>query len=253
MILALSLGVLLFSAWYGGSPDPPATATSRCVQAASRESARSSEFGHMSQMARSGDRARVLRPAVPFSILQVSQQTLEAHSDVVIDEEVRVSPLKVQPIEFPVSTQGTRVLCTFSLQEGRSGVRAVLLKRDAERRWLNEQSHDELASTPYSDTDGFSAIVDEPGEYAIMIDNRLEGRDTAVVRLQVRIVSGAGMAAPVQTADSRRAGILVWSAASLALFLILFSAWRIKLAIERKIERESIMHWLPPDQNGWSA
>ena len=177
--------------------------------------------------------------------LATSLATLSAadHSDVLIDEDVQISPAKVRPLEFDVGSGGTRVLCTYHVEQGRSGVRAVLLKRGDVRLWLSGRAHRILASTGYSDSDGFSSLVEEPGAYSIVLDNRLEGRDNAVVRLQVKLVSGSGMEVPVQSAASTRAQIVVWVSVLLFALLALFSGWRIHLALERRRRLRTIPFW----------
>jgi hypothetical protein len=177
--------------------------------------------------------------------LAASFATLPAagHSDVLIDEDVQISPAKVRPLEFDVGPGGTRVLCTYHVEQGRSGVRAVLLKRNEVRLWLSGRAHRILASTAYADSGGFSLLVEEPGAYSIVLDNRMEGRDNAIVRLQVNLVSGSGVDVPVQTAASTRAQILVWTSVLLFALLALFSGWRIHLALERRRQFRAIPYW----------
>jgi hypothetical protein len=168
------------------------------------------------------------------------------HADILIDEDVQISPAKVRPLEFDVSVKGTRVLCTYHVEQGRSGVRAVLLKRGDVRLWLAERPHSILASTEYADSGGFSWLVAEPGAYSIVLDNRLEGRDEAVVRLQVRLVSGDGINVPVQRAAPMRAQVVVWVSVLLFAVLALLSGWRIHLALERRRFRHDAPVWLRP-------
>lgn len=168
------------------------------------------------------------------------------HADVLIDEDVQISPAKVRPLEFDVKLKGTRVLCTYHVEQGRSGVRAVLLKRGDVRLWLAERPHSILASTEYADSGGFSWLVAEPGAYSIVLDNRMEGRDEAVVRLQVRLVSGDGINVPVQRAAPIRAQVVVWVSVLLFAVLALLSGWRIHLALERRRFHQDNPPWLRP-------
>jgi hypothetical protein len=165
------------------------------------------------------------------------------HSDLLIDEDVQISPSKVRPLEFDVGVQGTRVLCTYHVEQGRSGVRAVLLKRGDVRLWLSDRPHSVLASTGYAESGEFSSLVEEPGAYSIVLDNRLEGRDSATVRLQVKLVSGPGLDMPVQRADSTRAQIAVWVSVLLFALFALLSGWRIHLALESRRRRRAIPFW----------
>lgn len=164
-------------------------------------------------------------------------------SDVLIDEDVQISPSRVRPLEFDVSVKGTRVLCTYHVEQGRSGVRAVLLKRADVRLWLNDRPHRILASTSYADSGGFSSLVAEPGAYSIVLDNRMEGRDNAVVRLQVKLISGSGVDVPVQRAAPVRGQVVVWTSVLLFGLLASLSGWRVYLALERRRLRRSVPLW----------
>jgi hypothetical protein len=180
--------------------------------------------------------------------MAVSMAALPAsgHSDVLIDEDVQISPAAVRPLEFDVSVKGTRVLCTYHVEEGRSGVRAVLLKRSDLNRWLDDRPHSTLASTAYADSGGFSWLVAEPGAYSIVLDNRLDGRDNAVVRLQVRLVSGNGINVPVQRAAPAQAEVAVWTSVLLFALLALLSGWRIHIALKRRRLLRADPAWLRP-------
>jgi hypothetical protein len=157
-----------------------------------------------------------------------------AQSDMVIDEDVRVSAAKVRPVEFDLSSMGARVLCTFQLEEGSTGVRAVLLRRSDVRLWLTGRPHHALASTEWVEAGGFSAAVDAPGEYAVVLDNRMEARSAAVVRLQVRVVAQAEASAPVRRADPARALALVWGSVLGAGAAALFAGWHIARALQSR-------------------
>ena len=76
-----------------------------------------------------------------------------------------------------------------------------------------------------------------------MLDNRMEGRDTAVVRLQVRIVSSAGAAAAVRTADPRRAEFLVWGSVLLFGSVAFISLARIRRALGLRASRSRLRSW----------
>jgi hypothetical protein len=171
------------------------------------------------------------------------------NSDVLIDEDVQISPAKVRPLEFDVKEKGTRVLCTFHVEQGRSGVRAVLLRRNDVRLWLADRPHRILASTGYEDSGGFSWLVAEPGAYSIVLDNRMDGRDNAVVRLQVRLVSGTGISVPVRGADPLRAQVLVWVSVLLFAVFALLCGWRIHLAMQRRRLRQTNP---PPESFPWT-
>jgi hypothetical protein len=167
-------------------------------------------------------------------------------SDLLIDEEVTVSPSKVRPLEFDLASPNTRVLCKFHVVEGLSGVRAVLLKRDDVRAWLAGRAGCSLASTGLAGSGGFMFLVGEAGAYAIVLDNRLEDRAAAVVHLQVKLLSGAGAAGPVQLADPLRARLLVWGSILIFGLASLYTGWRLKLALARRSASRQTPEWPQP-------
>ena len=168
------------------------------------------------------------------------------HSDVLIDEEVTVSPSKVRPLDFDLSSGDTRVLCKFHLVDGRSGVRAVLLKRDDVRLWLAGRAHSFLASTGLAEWGGFMFLIQDPGEYAVVLDNRLEGRAAAIVHLQVTLLSGTGATGPVQLADPLRSRLLIWISILLFGLASSYAGWRLKLALARRSVPRPTPEWPQP-------
>ena len=167
-------------------------------------------------------------------------------SDVLIDEEVTVSPSKVRPLEFDLASGNARVLCKFHLVEGRSGVRAVLLKRDDVRLWLSGGAHRSLASTGFAETGGFMFLIPDPGAYAIVLDNRLEGRAAAIVHLQVTLLSGTGATGPVQLADPLRSRLLIWVSILLFGLASSYAGWRLKLALAHRSAPRPTPEWPQP-------
>jgi len=155
-------------------------------------------------------------------------------SDVLIDEEVRVSPSRVRPLEFDLPSSSARVFCKFRVVDGLSSVRAVLLKRDDVRLWLTGQSHSFLVSTEYAESGGFTFLLQEPGGYAIVLDNRLEGRAAAVVHLQVTLLYGAAAAGPVRTPDPLRARLLMWTSILLFVLGSSYAGLKLKSALARR-------------------
>jgi hypothetical protein len=166
-------------------------------------------------------------------------------SDVLIDADVSVSPSKVRPLEFDLSSAPARVLCKFLVAEGRSGVRAVLLRRADVHLWLAGGANHVLASTGYAESGGFMFLIDQPGQYAVVLDNRVEGRDPALVHLQVLLLSGPGAGGPVQSADPLRARLLVWGTILLFGLASAYGCWRLRLALARRSASGPTPEWPP--------
>jgi hypothetical protein len=140
---------------------------------------------------------------------------------VLVDELVRVPAAQSRAIDVLLKQRGAVVECRYAVERGGSGVRVALLTRaDAERP---------LASTPYQRSGSFRHPVTTPGEYRLVIDNRLEGRGPALVRVELSAVFGDPMLQMRELDPGRRARVIV---VSLGLFALVagWAGWRILTA-----------------------
>ena len=152
---------------------------------------------------------------------------------VLFDDNVKVGPSKIRTLDIPLPEESARIVCSYEVLEGRSGVRAVLLRREDAARWLRGEAHEVVADTPFARNGAFSRQAPDPDDYQIVLDNRLEGRDTADVHLLVRVVYGAPASGPVRHADPRKGALLVWSSMGLFACVAVFSATRLKRNLDR--------------------
>lgn len=90
-------------------------------------------------------------------------------------------------IDVPVRSTPAHVDCRYSVESGGSGVRVTLLARSDLDRFRAGEAHRVIAGAPYARTGAIRHAVPE-GDYAIVVDNRLEGRTPARVHLVVTVV-----------------------------------------------------------------
>lgn len=159
------------------------------------------------------------------------------HMDTVLDEAVPVGPGKIRTLELPLRSPNARVVCQYSVLEGRNGVRVLLMTRDDADRWWRGEPHTVLAGTSYGHGGSFSQRMEAPGDYRIVLDNRVEDHDAARVLLRVHIVHGEGDGDALHGPEPRRAQIVVWTSVGFFLICVGWTGSRIRSAVERRRRR----------------
>jgi len=106
----------------------------------------------------------------------------------IIDDIVRVPPAQWRLVDVLLRKQAPMVELSYMVAHGRSGVRVALMERSQVDRMRAGRSYTTVAGTPYSSSYTFRAAVPQPGDYAIVVDNRMDGRDTAEVHLHVSLL-----------------------------------------------------------------
>jgi hypothetical protein len=152
---------------------------------------------------------------------------------VLADELVRVPPAQSRAIPILLKQQGAVLECRWAVLRGGSGVRLSLLSAAEALRLEAGQRHRPLASTPYRKTGSFRQPVTAPGEYRLVIDNRLEGRGPALVHVELSAVFGDPLLQVRELDAGRRATVVL---VSLTLFLAVagWAGWRILRALGRQ-------------------
>jgi hypothetical protein len=79
------------------------------------------------------------------------------------------------------------VECRFHVAGEHPGVKALLMTSADAVRFRAGKAHSILASTGYQQEGRFRVAVSELGDYEVVLDNRLEGRRTAQVRVKVSL------------------------------------------------------------------
>jgi hypothetical protein len=132
-----------------------------------------------------------------------------------LDKTVTIPAADWKAFEIPLRQRPARIECEFAALSGGSGVRAVLLERAQFERLEAGQGYHTLAATAYQRSGGL-AYWAEAGDYVVAVDNRLEGRGPADVRLRVWLVFESPAAPPRTLSPERRAVVVGLSAAFFA-------------------------------------
>ena len=154
------------------------------------------------------------------------------HTVTLFDGTVMVGPSKTRTLDVDLTGGPARVDCSFQVLQGGSGVRVVLMREEDAGLWQQGEPHSVEASTSFARNGSFSHRPLRAERYVIVLDNRLEGRGPANVRLVVRLEYNEDWRANVQTADPSKGRILVWCAMGLFAVIALTFTTRLKRNLE---------------------
>ncbi len=132
-----------------------------------------------------------------------------------IDEVIEVPAGEWRDVVFALRRQSAVFECRFDVVSGRSGVRLALLPASELDRMRANQRHRVLVTTGF-DREGSFRVPVEAGEYALVIDNRLDQRQPARVHFAVAIEFAPPAGQPRELTPARRFTVI---AVSLAIFL----------------------------------
>jgi hypothetical protein len=159
-------------------------------------------------------------------LLLVSERVL------LMDDVYAIPPGDWRYVEVGLKQRAATVQCDFEVQSGGSGVRVALVTRGELDRFRRGRSHDVLGTTNYERSGRLRVRVPGPGEYALVVDNRMEGRGRARVALRVFLDFAAQPPQQARTLPPARRWLVV--SASVLFFLAitwwagrkLLAAWR---------------------------
>ena len=170
---------------------------------------------------------RACGPAAGFlaGVLPLALFFLAAPSTSVllVDELYQIPANEWRYVEVSLEQQPALVSADYRAEAGAKDVRLALLRRDDLERLRGGRAHGWLAETDAGPTGRLRFRVRDPGEYAIVVDNR-SGDGPASVYLKVGLDFGLGRAPEVTTLSPRRQlavilisfavffGIVTWSA-----------------------------------------
>jgi hypothetical protein len=95
-----------------------------------------------------------------------------------VNQTVKVRPGESERIDLTVQQRGAFLELDFEVSKGRSGVRVAIMNR----------RDDVLTTTEYKKQGRFQIALPEPGRYVLVVDNLLEGRDTAECRVRAELL-----------------------------------------------------------------
>jgi hypothetical protein len=151
---------------------------------------------------------------------------------VLLEDTLAVPPAAWRSFDLELKQRPAIVDCRFAVRGGGSGVRVALMRREDLERLRAGQGHHVLASTNF-EQGGTLRVAVPPGEYSLVLDNRLEGRGPAQVWVQASLVFAPGPPEARVLSPQRRAVIV---AASVLFFLtvVLIAGRRLRRALAHR-------------------
>ena len=103
-----------------------------------------------------------------------------------------IDPGEWRYFEFPSKERDTRLEVQFEVQAPKdaSGVRVAVMREQEFKLFRENQPHREISSTTFRHDGTLRTRLREAGGYAVVVDNRLEGRRKSRVRLEVALTTG---------------------------------------------------------------
>jgi hypothetical protein len=105
-----------------------------------------------------------------------------------LDEVLRVPGGESRTVALSLHQPAATLACSFAVDHGRSGVRLMVLSREQAERLSAGRGYSTLAGSAYRHSGTLRAALPGPGDYVVVVDNRLEGRAAAEVHLQVSML-----------------------------------------------------------------
>ncbi len=129
---------------------------------------------------------------------------------VLMDDSVRVPPRRWEAFNLELKQQPAVVECSYSVGSRGPGVRISLMHRADMERFREGIRHHVLAATEFERSGALRYRTAEPGEYSVVVDNRLSGNRAADVRLTVSLIfPGARAPAAEELSPSRRLTVIL--------------------------------------------
>lgn len=129
-------------------------------------------------------------------------------STTLFDQAVTVSRAQTRGMRLEVNEIPATLEVAHEVRSGKSGVRVVLLDKDAYERFERGKAHEALAATGYRAKGQFRHYLTAKGEYRVLIDNTLEGRTPAEVHIRITLTP---QAAPRTLPAAKRRAAVFWS------------------------------------------
>jgi hypothetical protein len=168
----------------------------------------------------------IARAALLLAILPAA---LPGASRVVLfDEIVKIPRSQWRGLTVNLQQRPATVEVEHLVVSGGSGVRVVLMSRHDVERFRQGRSHRVLAATRYLREATLRHLITRPGEYMVLLDNRIEGRGGAMVQLKVTLAYSPQHASfePGTLSPGRRRTVVVVSLVGFAV-IGCWSGWKL--------------------------
>ena len=135
---------------------------------------------------------------------------------------VQVPPSHWTAIALKVPQHGSTVHLSFEVENSGPGIQAIVLSRSEAERFHRGRSIRPIFTSGFEKSGDHRVFIPDAGEYVLLLDNRLEGRNSAQVALRFDISHPTDIRVQTVPPERRRATV----ALSLLFFgaVIVFSA-----------------------------
>jgi hypothetical protein len=128
---------------------------------------------------------------------------------VVANGLVTVPQEEWKPIDIIVSQADSTLECTYRVQEGGGAIQVLFMDRTEGGRFQQGRRFTPVAMSPHGRGGQFRTRVDKPGEYVLILDNRLETTRTARVDLKVDVSVPTNVLVRTLAPERKRAVIAI--------------------------------------------
>lgn len=141
-------------------------------------------------------------------------------------QAIRLEPGDYRWIPFTVKQVPTEVECRYEVLQGGASVHVELLPMGEFRAFNRGRAHETLAVSPDSRTGAFRRVIEQRGQYAVVVKNA-EKATAVTVSLEVKTDLNPNADAVAQELPARRRLVVIL--ASFALFFVIVSWSGVKL------------------------
>jgi hypothetical protein len=106
---------------------------------------------------------------------------------VLMDSWVTVPKSHWIAIEVKIRKPHTVVECSVDVENGSSTLDALLMSRGDAERFNRGRSFRPLVSSGFQSSSRFRQEIEEPGDYVLLLDNRLEGRSATKANVRIEL------------------------------------------------------------------
>jgi len=133
------------------------------------------------------------------------------------DGDITIPRSQWRSIRLDLRQRAATIEVAHNVARGESAVRVVLMTSEDVDRFSRGESHRVLAASPFSRTASFRYAVTTPGQYQVLLDNRLEGRGSSTVHVKVGVAFDDRLSfAPRELPAETRRRVVFWSLSGFA-------------------------------------
>jgi len=150
-----------------------------------------------------------------------------------VDEVYQISHSEWKYVEVNLRQKPALVTASFRVESGAEKVRLALMTRDSLELLREDLPHGVLAVTEAGGRGEFRFRVRQPGDYVVVVDNRVSKTLPASVHLRISL-DFANAAVPVITGISRARQVAIIGLSFLFFFgVVTYAARKLMVAIKR--------------------